>query len=163
MLHATHDSPLGPMRLLGTQAAVRAVLFVGQKHELQPEGAPGESPALALMRRELDLYFAGRLQRFTAPLAPEGTPFQRAVWRALLDIPFGAATTYGALAAKLGKPAAARAVGAAVGRNPVGIAIPCHRVVGQGGQLTGYAAGLERKQALLALEGGSAAGLFAVA
>jgi methylated-DNA-[protein]-cysteine S-methyltransferase len=163
MFHCRHEGPLGPMTLLATPEAVAGVLFDGQKHaEAHQSGAgePFEAPVLTLLRRELDLYFAGRLARFTVPLAPQGAPFHAAVWRALLDIPFGETVSYGALAAHLGSPGAARAVGAAVGRNPIAIAIPCHRVVGAGGQLTGYAGGLDRKRALLALEGGA---LFAAA
>lgn len=162
MYRCRHEGPLGPMTLLGTQDAVSAVLFDGQKHEAahQRAAAEGEPAPITRMRRELDAYFAGRLTRFTAPLAPQGAPFQETVWRALLDIPFGHTTTYGALAARLGNPKASRAVGAAVGRNPISIAIPCHRVVGAAGQLTGYAGGLDRKRALLALEGGT---LFAAA
>ncbi|MBY0447668.1 MAG: methylated-DNA--[protein]-cysteine S-methyltransferase [Hyphomonadaceae bacterium] len=150
------------MTLLGTEAAVCAVVFAGQRHEaahLRP-ATEGEPAPLALLRRELDGYFSGRRMGFTAPLAPLGEAFKQAVWRALLDIPFGQTVTYGALAAQLGQPGAARAVGAAVGRNPISIAIPCHRVIGAGGRLTGYAGGLDRKRALLALEGGA---LFAAA
>lgn len=162
MFRCTHESPLGAMTLLGTEAAVCAVLFAGQRHEaahLRPAEA-GEPAAITRMRRELDAYFTGRLLHFTTPLAPQGAPFQAAVWLALLDIPFGQTASYGALAGRLGKPQASRAVGAAVGRNPIAIAIPCHRVVGANGQLTGYAGGLDRKRALLALEGGA---LFAAA
>jgi len=162
MFRCSHEGPLGPLTLLGTPEAVVAVLFDGQKHEaahLRP-AAPGEPAPVTLLRRELDAYFAGRLRRFTAPLAPQGAPFQAAVWQALLDIPFGQTTSYGALAARLGNAKASRAVGAAVGRNPISIAIPCHRVVGAAGKLTGYAGGLDRKRALLALEGGT---LFAAA
>lgn len=162
MFRCQHEGPLGAMTLLGTEAAVCAVVFAGQRHEaahLRP-ATEGEPAPLALLRGELDAYFSGRRMGFTAPLAPLGGAFQQAVWRALLDIPFGQTVTYGALAAQLGQPGAARAVGAAVGRNPISIAIPCHRVIGAGGRLTGYAGGLDRKRALLALEGGA---LFAAA
>lgn len=154
MFRCSHDGPLGPMTILSSHEAVSAVLFDGQKHEAlhRVPADPGEPPPLALLRRELDAYFAGRLTRFSAPLAPQGTAFQQAVWRALLDIPFGGTSSYGGLAAALGRPSASRAVGAAVGRNPISIAVPCHRVVGTAGSLTGYAGGLDRKRALLALE-----------
>jgi len=149
-----HDTPLGPMTLVASEAALIAALFDRQKHERAfPGAARQETPLLVQMRRELDAYFAGRLTRFTVPLAPRGTPFQQQVWGLLLDIGFGETSTYGALAVKLGQPSASRAVGAAVGRNPIGVAVPCHRVVGASGALTGYAGGLDRKRALLALEG----------
>jgi methylated-DNA-[protein]-cysteine S-methyltransferase len=102
--------------------------------------------------RQLDAYFAGRRVRFELALCPTGTPFQRGVWAALVRIPVGATTTYGALAASIGRPGAARAVGSANARNPISIVVPCHRVLGPRGRLTGYAGGLPRKQALLALE-----------
>lgn len=149
-----HAAPLGPMTLVASEAAVTAALFDGQKHDRAfPEALRQETPLLTQMRRELDAYFAGRLTRFTVPLAPPGTAFQQQVWRLLLDIGFGETSTYGALAVQLGQPSASRAVGAAVGRNPISIAVPCHRVVGASGALTGYAGGLDRKRALLALEG----------
>jgi methylated-DNA-[protein]-cysteine S-methyltransferase len=102
---------------------------------------------------QLNDYFLGQRQRFELPLdLTQGTPFQQGVWRALLDIRSGETTSYGALAARIGRPQAVRAVGAAVGRNPLGIVVPCHRVVGASGSLTGYAGGLDRKQTLLQLE-----------
>ncbi len=161
MKTSVYASPLGPMTIFGTQAAVHAVMFDGQKHERFPsEATPGISPAVDVMRRELDAYFAGRLRQFTAAMAPQGAPFQQRVWAALLRIGHGETTNYGALAALLGNAKASRAVGAAIGRNPIGIAIPCHRVIGASGALTGYAGGLDRKRALLALEGSD---LFAAA
>ena len=101
---------------------------------------------------QLRAYFAGSLARFELRLAPRGTPFQRGVWDALTEIPYGTTTSYGALAARIGRPGASRAVGAANGRNPLPVVIPCHRVIGADGTLTGYGGGLERKQALLGLE-----------
>ena len=148
-------SPLGPLTLAATAAGLAGVWFDDQKHHPGDLLAP-EVPAqhwLALAGDELQRYFAGRLQRFTVALDPQGTAFQQQVWQALLHIPFGRLSTYGQLAQQVGRPAAARAVGAAVGRNPLGIIVPCHRVVGQDGTLTGYAGGLHRKQALLKLEG----------
>jgi methylated-DNA-[protein]-cysteine S-methyltransferase len=107
---------------------------------------------LAAARTQLAEYFDGRRSDFDLPLAPRGTPFQQAVWQALLAVPFGATSTYGAIAAAIRRPKAVRAVGAAVGANPIGIVVPCHRVVGADGSLTGYAGGLDRKARLLALE-----------
>lgn len=114
------------------------------------------SPVLAQAAAQLAEYFAGQRQSFTVPLAPRGTPFQQEVWRALCAIPYGQTRSYGQLAAALGRPSAARAVGGACRRNPIWLMIPCHRVVGASGSLTGYAGGLERKKALLALEQGQA-------
>lgn len=147
-------TPLGPLTLAATARGLAAALFDAQRHHPGELPAP-ENPAhpvLAQAAREFAEYFAGRRRHFTVPLDPQGTPFQQQVWRALLAIAPGRTTSYGALAAQLGRPAAARAVGAAVGRNPVSIIVPCHRVVGSDGALTGYAGGLPRKQALLSLE-----------
>lgn len=121
------------------------------------KGTPEEAVLLKRLCTELEEYAAGRRRAFDLPLNPAGTPFQRQVWRALLDIPYGETRSYGALAAAIGKPGAARAVGAACGRNPLVVLIPCHRVVGADGALTGYSAegGVERKAALLELEAGS--------
>ncbi len=148
-------SPLGPLTLAASAAGLAGVWFDDQKHhpgELLAPLAPTQ-PWLTLAAAELQRYFAGQLQHFTVALDPQGTPFQKQVWQVLLRIPFGQLHTYGQVAQRLGRPAAARAVGAAVGRNPLGIIVPCHRVVGQDGTLTGYAGGLHRKQALLQLEG----------
>jgi methylated-DNA-[protein]-cysteine S-methyltransferase len=112
-----------------------------------------DGEALAPYLAEFDAYFAGRLQRFTLPLAARGTAFQQAVWQALCDIPYGETRSYGEIARVIGKPSASRAVGAANGRNPLSIIVPCHRVIGQNGSLTGYAGGLPIKQELLRLEG----------
>ncbi|MFD0667108.1 methylated-DNA--[protein]-cysteine S-methyltransferase [Ramlibacter sp. MAHUQ-53] len=154
---ASYDSPLGPVLLAATPRGLAGLWFEGQKH--WPDAARQWSPHPGLpvfdaARRQLDDYFAGRRQAFDLPLdLAGGTPFQARVWQALQAIPSGATVRYGDLAARLGVPAAARAVGAAVGRNPVSIVVPCHRVLGVGGALTGYAGGLERKTALLRLEG----------
>ena len=115
--------------------------------EPDPEAAP-----LPEVRRQLDDYLAGRRRQFDVPLDFAGTPFQRLCWEALLRIPYGETRTYGQLAAALGAPSASRAVGLANGRNPISIVVPCHRVVGASGSLTGYAGGVERKRALLDLE-----------
>jgi len=156
-LCARYDSPLGPMLLAARRGGLAGLWFEGQKH--WPQGAGGwrqdpGHPVLGQAIRQLDDYFAGRREGFELPLdLSGGTAFQARVWQALQAIPAGATVSYGALAASIGAPAAVRAVGAAVGRNPVSIVVPCHRVLGAGGALTGYAGGLERKTALLRLEG----------
>lgn len=151
-------TPLGPMTLAATARGLAWALFDGQAHHPGALAAPDDAghPHLAQAAQELAAFFAGTRRRFGVPLDPAGTAFQQQVWQALLAIPPGGHTHYGAIAAALGRPQAARAVGAAVGRNPVSILIPCHRVLGRDGSLTGYAGGLPRKQALLRLEGAAA-------
>ena len=159
-LTACHwTSPIGPLLLVADAHALRGLWFVDQQgiapaHLLAPHQAnPAHHPVLAEAVRQLQAYFAGQRQAFDLPLAPEGgTPFQQAVWQALASIPYGTTTSYRDLAERLGRPRAVRAVGGAVGRNPLGIVLPCHRVLGAQGQLTGYTGGLARKQALLRLE-----------
>ncbi len=157
MNHLLHTGPLGPMRLAAAGDALAGVWFEGQKHF--PPDADGwtlvpQDPLLQEAARQLDAYFAGRLDAFDLPLAaPAGTAFQQRVWDALRTIPRGATESYGALARRLDHPAAVRAVGAAVGRNPWSVVVPCHRVLGRAGAMTGYAGGIERKTALLRLEG----------
>jgi methylated-DNA-[protein]-cysteine S-methyltransferase len=154
LAQAVIDTPLGPMTALASPAGLMGLWFDRQQHG-PGELAAAHDPAqrwIAQARTELSEYFAGTRRRFDVPVQPQGTPFQEAVWRLLCEIDCGETTTYGRIARSLGRPQAARAVGAAVGRNPVAILVPCHRVVGEGGALTGYAAGLPRKQALLALE-----------
>ena len=116
------------------------------------DAVPGEHPILDQTRRELDEYFAGGREGFTMPLVLDGTPFQSAVWRALLEIPFGSTTSYEKIATRIGKPGAARAVGRANGDNRIAIIVPCHRVIGADGSHTGYGGGMQRKKRLLALE-----------
>jgi methylated-DNA-[protein]-cysteine S-methyltransferase len=148
-------TPLGPLTLAATAQGLAGAWFDGQAHHPGPLAAPVD-PTQRWLREaagQLQAYFAGGLRRFTLPLDAAGTPFQQAVWQALCTIPAGATRDYGAIAAALGRPQAARAVGAAVGRNPVSIVVPCHRVLGRDGSLTGYSGGLDRKRALLALEG----------
>ena len=158
MKTAVVSSPLGPILLATEDGALCGLWFTGQKYEgagLPAEAercAPAEDPVLARAECWLGRYFAGERPERDFPLRPRGTAFQRRVWLALQEIPFGETTSYGRLAEKLGCRSA-RAVGAAVGRNPISILIPCHRVLGSDGGLTGYAGGLERKKALLALEG----------
>ncbi len=152
----TYESPQGRMLLIATEAGVAGVYFERQKYIPKKDRAWKRSPAHAPLRqakRELREYFAGKRKRFEVALDPGGTPFQRSVWEAIARVGFGKTLTYGELAAKSGFPGSARAAGAATGRNPIGIIVPCHRIVGANGSLTGYAGGLARKRALLALEG----------
>lgn len=156
LVQTTVPSPLGPLLLAAGVQGLAGVWFENQRHRPDPKNWP-EDPHHPVLQRavaQLDAYFTGELQRFDLPLdLGRGTPFQQAVWRALIDLAPGQTTRYGDLARGLGRPRAARAVGAAVGRNPLSIVVPCHRVLGAAGALTGYAGGLERKQALLRLEG----------
>lgn len=150
------DSPLGPMRLAASDQGLCGIWFEGQRHQPNPAGWPAaqQHPVLRQAVQQLTDYFSGRRTHFDVPLdLRHGTPFQQSVWRALLDIPSSKTTSYGALSERIGKPSAVRAVGAAIGRNPLSIVVPCHRVLGASGALTGYAGGLERKVALLRLEG----------
>jgi AraC family transcriptional regulator of adaptative response/methylated-DNA-[protein]-cysteine methyltransferase len=142
------ETPIGPLAVSATAAGVVAVRYVAEPGRPSPDRPACLSQALA----ELAAYFAGRLTTFTVPLMPEGTAFQRKVWAALAAVPFGRTISYRDLAATLGSPRAARAVGAANGRNPVNIIIPCHRVVGADGSLTGYSGGLDKKHWLLNFE-----------
>ncbi|TVQ29523.1 MAG: methylated-DNA--[protein]-cysteine S-methyltransferase [Wenzhouxiangella sp.] len=148
------DTPLGSMLIADRGDGLAGLWFADQRH--LPPGLDSwpraETALLASAREQLGEFFAGRLQCFDLPLAAAGTIFQQAVWRCLQTIPYGARSSYGQIAESLGKPSASRAVGMAVGRNPWSIVVPCHRVVGSDGQLTGYAGGLERKRWLLALE-----------
>jgi len=157
ILYSTHfDSPLGDMTLAATDRGLAGLWFDQQRHWPDTTGwlAKDDHPVLVETIAQLRDYFAGRRDRFDLPLdLSHGTAFQQSVWQALLAIPAGATTSYGALSANVGNPAAVRAVGAAVGRNPISVIVPCHRVLGADGSLTGYAGGLERKTALLELEG----------
>jgi methylated-DNA-[protein]-cysteine S-methyltransferase len=155
-------TPLGTLMAAATERGLAGLWFDGQKHHPGALDAPHDDTQrfIAQARRELAVYFGGPRaagRRFTVPLDPQGTAFQRRVWSALLSIGPGEHASYGALAARIGHAGAARAVGAAVGRNPLAIVVPCHRVLGAGGSLTGYAGGLERKRALLELEAKHAA------
>jgi methylated-DNA-[protein]-cysteine S-methyltransferase len=157
MIIARHASPLGSLTLASDGAALRGLYFEQHKPGGPPQDAElGSDEVITQTRRGLDAYFAGKARAFDLPLAFSGTSFQMEVWRALLAIPFGETVSYGALAKRIGEPAAVRALGAAVGRNPISIIAPCHRVVGADGSLTGYAGGVERKRALLAFERGEA-------
>ena len=147
-------SPLGTMLLARTKHGLAGAWFERQKHHPDVIGAPerADDPLLAETASQLRDYFAGARTAFDVPLDLQGTDFQRAVWNALLNIALGRTSTYGEIARELGVPSASRAVGAAVGRNPVSIIVPCHRVVGSSGALTGYAGGLDRKRSLLRIE-----------
>ena len=149
------DTPLGPLTLAATPKGLAGAWFDGQAHHPGVLDAPidGQQRWLAQAAQELIDYFAGRRHSFSVPLDPQGTAFQASVWLALRRIACGQLHSYGAIAEEIGRPAAARAVGAAVGRNPISVIVPCHRVVGRDGSLTGYAGGLPRKEALLKLEG----------
>jgi methylated-DNA-[protein]-cysteine S-methyltransferase len=147
------ESPLGPLLLVADEAGLREIRFVNGRHPTQPEPSWKEDRApLSETIRQLQAYFAGELESFDLQLAPEGTPFQLGVWRRLCDIPYGETISYGELAGRIGNPKASRAVGLANGSNPIPIVIPCHRVIGSNGKLTGYGGGLPIKEKLLALE-----------
>nr|WP_298172288.1 methylated-DNA--[protein]-cysteine S-methyltransferase [uncultured Pseudomonas sp.] len=154
MHYRYHDSPLGRLLLVGDRAGLQQVSMDidGKPWRLEPTWRNADSE-LDEVCRQLEAYFAGRRQVFDLRLAPRGTAFQQAVWQALLSIPFGQTSSYSALAAQIGRPSAMRAVGAANGANPIAVIIPCHRVIGRDGSLTGYAGGLTRKALLLQLEG----------
>ena len=153
-----HATPIGDLLLVGDPRPDGRVDLRGlymEEHRHGPRVDPAwvrEDAPFAEVERQLDEYFAGTRRTFDLPLAPRGTPFQQAVWMQLREVPMGETTTYGTLAARIGKPNASRAVGAAVGRNPISIIVPCHRVVGSDGSLTGFAGGLVRKEHLLGIE-----------
>ena len=155
-----YDSPLGGILLAADEVGLTGLWFDGEKYfadTLDPEHKAQETPILREAKRWLDVYFRGQEPDFTPPLHPIGSPFRQEVWALLLQIPYGQTTTYGALAKQLaeingGKRVSAQAVGGAVGHNPVSIIVPCHRVVGSDGSLTGYAGGIDKKAKLLTLE-----------
>lgn len=155
-VRCTLSSPWGPMTLAAHDQALVWTGFDGQKHEANTAAWPlsRDNAVLRQTAEQLQQYFAGERTVFDLPLdLGYGTAFQQNVWHSLLGIAAGATSTYGAIGQAVGNPKAVRAVGAAVGRNPISIIVPCHRVVGSDGSLTGYAGGVERKQALLQLEG----------
>jgi methylated-DNA-[protein]-cysteine S-methyltransferase len=150
------DSPVGALLALAAADALVGLYFVDAAHAPRPRDDWSASPRHAVLqdtRRQLGEYFERRRRIFDLPLRPTGTPFQSRVWQTLQEIPYGGTRSYGAMAALLGRPGAARAVGAANARNPISIIIPCHRAIGGDGRLNGYAGGVERKAALLKLEG----------
>ena len=151
---ATIASPLGPILLARTAKGLAGAWFEGQEHHPGTFSAPTrpDDPLLARTALQLRAYFAGEAGGFDLPLDLHGTPFQRAVWQALLVVGVGQTRSYGEIATAIGAASAVRAVGGAIGRNPVSVIVPCHRVIGRDGSLTGYAGGVQRKQALLTLE-----------
>jgi methylated-DNA-[protein]-cysteine S-methyltransferase len=154
--HTVTDSPYGPLTLVADDGVLCGLYMTDQRHR-PPEETFGtrDDTVFAETEEQLKAYFAGELKEFTVELRLNGTPFQRTVWDELRRIPYGETRTYGRLAGILGAPAASRAVGLANGRNPIGIIVPCHRVIGANGSLTGYGGGLERKQRLLDFERGA--------
>ncbi|MDP3797076.1 MAG: methylated-DNA--[protein]-cysteine S-methyltransferase [Polaromonas sp.] len=160
IVQTTFQSPLGKMIIAATDKGLAGTWFAGQRHLppqlVEPYVWPKDADHTVLKQAiaQLTEYFAGTRTVFDLPLDLDcGTPFQQTVWQALLAIPQGGTTSYGELSSRIGKPAAVRAVGAAIGRNPVSVIVPCHRVLGANGSLTGYAGGLDKKTALLKLEG----------
>ncbi len=146
------DTPLGPMTATRSAKGLSGLWFESQKHYPDLSGVPsGKDPLFEQLAAGLTRYFDGG-ELPDLPLDPQGTAFQQDVWKALLDIGAGGVDSYGALARRIGRPKAVRALGAAVGRNPISLLIPCHRVLGATGELTGYAGGIERKKSLLQLE-----------
>ena len=143
------DSPVGPLTLLSRDSGLESISFGNR----EPEGAVRDLDANQAFITQLNEYFSGSRRAFLLPLAPRGTAFQRLVWEQLLQIPYGETQSYGSIARAIGKPGAARAIGMANNRNPIPIIVPCHRVIGTNGSLTGYAGGLDVKARLLALEG----------
>ena len=154
MFYDQLETRVGRILIAADDRALRFVLLPDHGRSARPE--PGwerrVTPLIQRARRQLEAYFAGRRYEFDLPLEPDGTPFQRSVWRALERVPFGATVSYGELARRVRKPKASRAVGAACGRNPLPIVIPCHRVIGKDGGLVGFGGGLAMKTALLKLE-----------
>lgn len=158
MTHLLADSPLGTLTIAGNGTAITGVWFENHRYPpsaetLGAEVQPGTDPLLDAAAAQLTDYLTGKRQSFDLPLEPAGTENQHAVWRILERIPVGQSRTYGEIARELGNPHAAQAVGQAVGHNPISIIIPCHRVLGSSGSVTGYAGGIERKTFLLELEG----------
>ena len=153
MVYDTFDSPVGEIKLCSDGDYLTAVVFTGQRYEAKHLGTavPGTCPVLESAKRWLSRYFSGENPDVQPPLKPSGTPFQKKVWEALLQIPYGKTVTYGQLAKTLGCRSS-QAIGGAVGRNPISIFIPGHRVIGVDGKLTGYAGGVEKKKALLLAE-----------
>ena len=152
MKHSVLGTPIGPLTVVEHDGALVGVYMEGHKPFPTYDLGPLVDDALPAASAQLTEYFDGERHAFDLPLAPVGTAFQRSVWDLIAAIPFGETRTYGELATALGRPSGARAVGTATGRNPISIVVPCHRVVGSTGRLTGYAGGVERKAFLLGLE-----------
>ncbi|HET7674451.1 MAG TPA: methylated-DNA--[protein]-cysteine S-methyltransferase [Gammaproteobacteria bacterium] len=153
MYFCTTRSPIGKLLLAGDGEHLKLISFEAGRYSQppQPDWTQDDKP-FADVIQQLDEYFSGTRRRFDLPLQPDGTPFQKTVWQALLDIPYGATESYGTVAKRIGRPKAVRAVGLSNGRNPIPIVIPCHRVIGADGSLTGYGGGLWIKEQLLTLE-----------
>jgi methylated-DNA-[protein]-cysteine S-methyltransferase len=155
MLYTTIDSPIGELMLVGDGETLHHLSMQGGPRPLRRDAAwTRDDRAFARPVQQLEEYFSGARQTFDVPLSLTGNPFEQGVWRALLEIPYGEITSYGEIARRIGSPDAPRAVGLANGRNPVAVIVPCHRVIGADGSLTGYGGGLERKRLLLDLEAG---------
>ncbi len=153
--YTTIDSPVGGLRLVAEELGLRTVWFLRGRSKEAPDKDWKEDAAFFVdVVRQLRAYFAGELREFEIPLLMEGTDFQKRVWKSLQTIPYGQTISYGELAKKIGDPKAVRAVGAANGQNPIPIIVPCHRVIGSNGSLTGFGGGLENKKKLLELESG---------
>jgi methylated-DNA-[protein]-cysteine S-methyltransferase len=155
-VYKTMNSPIGKLTLVASDRGLAAILWENDRParvRLNIEAEDPQHPVLVEAERQLEEYFDGRRKNFALALAPAGTAFQRRVWSALLTIPFGETRSYGEIAKQIGRPTAARAVGAANGRNPLSIIAPCHRVIGSTGKLTGFAGGLDIKAQLLLMEG----------
>jgi len=154
--YRTIASPIGPLFLAGTGDALCRLAFASERPPTpDPSWTPDEAGVLDAVEQELVAYFGGQLQRFRTRVAPQGTPFQQRVWQALCEIPYGQTISYGELARRIDAVKAVRAVGAANGANPIAIIVPCHRVIGANGSLTGFGGGLPTKRALLDLEQGT--------
>ncbi|MCG8434076.1 MAG: methylated-DNA--[protein]-cysteine S-methyltransferase [Gammaproteobacteria bacterium] len=155
MKYTIIDTQLGPLLIAGDAQGLRHVSFQSSNSPLRPQPDWIEDPGICMdAQKQLRAYFAGELKEFDLKLAPQGTAFQKRVWRELEKIPYGEMISYGELAKRIGNAKASRAVGAANGRNPLPVVVPCHRVIGGDGSLTGYAGGVRFKRALLELEGG---------
>jgi methylated-DNA-[protein]-cysteine S-methyltransferase len=155
------DSPIGKILLVGTSRALTHIHFVDGRHPMKLETDwQMDNEIFKAAIEQLQAYFDGKLKTFDLPLQLEGTDFQLEVWNALKEIPYGKTVSYGDIARRIGRPKAVRAVGAANGQNPISIIVPCHRVIGSNGSLTGYGGGLKNKEALLALEQGRIASLL---
>lgn len=153
MFQTTVDSPIGTLLLCGDGEALHGLWMQdGHRPRVPDPGWRRHDAAFAAVRAQLAEYFAGERTAFHLPLVMDGTPFQQRVWAALREIPYGETRSYGELARRVGRPEAARAVGLANGRNPISVIVPCHRVIGADGSLTGFGGGIERKRTLLALE-----------
>jgi methylated-DNA-[protein]-cysteine S-methyltransferase len=155
--YKTMKSPLGNLKIVATDKGLAAILWENddpKRVRLSPLQESKTHPVLLETESQLKSYFEGKRTEFSVKLDPRGTPFQTEVWKALSEIPFGETRSYGQIAQRIGRPSAVRAVGAANGRNPISIVVPCHRVIGASGKLTGFAGGLDAKELLLTLEGG---------